>query len=127
MICLMYIIQEVIDNVVDEVLVGYVKKIVVIVWVDGVIEVSDNGCGILVEIYFEEGWLVVELVFFKLYVGGKFNKKEVGNVYCFFGGLYGVGVLVINVLLICLEVEIKCGGGVYCMVFGVGFVIEELS
>lgn len=32
------------------------------------------------------------------------------DVYVIFGGLYGVGVLVVNVLFIWFEVEIKCDG-----------------
>lgn len=41
------------------------------------------------------GCLVVEVILIVLYVGGKFG----GGGYKVFGGLYGVGLLVVNVLL----------------------------
>ena len=122
--CPTHIIQEVIDNSADEALAGYAKRIGVLVRSDGVIEVSDNGRGIPVEIHPEEGRPAVELVFCKLHAGGKFNKTEAGNAYRFSGGLHGVGVSVTNALSTRLEVEIRRGGGVYHMAFGAGFVTE---
>ncbi|MGV0952618.1 MAG: ATP-binding protein, partial [Azonexus sp.] len=125
--CPTHIIQEVIDNAADEALAGYAKKIAVLVRADGVIEVSDNGRGIPVEIHPEEGRPAVELVFCKLHAGGKFNKTEAGNAYRFSGGLHGVGVSVTNALSIRLEVEIRRGGGIHHIAFGAGFVTEPLS
>ena len=125
--CPTHIVQEVIDNSADEALAGYAKKIAVLVRADGVIEVSDNGRGIPVEMHPEEGRPAVELVFCKLHAGGKFNKKESGNAYRFSGGLHGVGVSVTNALSIRLEVEIKRGGGIHHIAFGAGFVTEPLS
>jgi topoisomerase-4 subunit B len=92
-----------------------------------VIEVSDNGRGIPVEIHPEEGRPAVELVFCKLHAGGKFNKKDAGNAYRFSGGLHGVGVSVTNALSTRLEVEIRRGGGMHRIVFGAGFVSEPLT
>jgi len=125
--CPTHIIQEVIDNSADEALAGYAKRIGVLVRADGLIEVSDNGRGIPVEIHPEEGRPAVELVFCKLHAGGKFNKKEAGNAYHFSGGLHGVGVSVTNALSTRLEVEIRRGGGVYRIAFGAGFVTEPLA
>ncbi|HZX33693.1 MAG TPA: DNA topoisomerase IV subunit B [Rhodocyclaceae bacterium] len=125
--CPTHIVQEVIDNAADEALAGFAKKINVAIRADGLIEVSDNGRGIPVEIHPEEGKPAVELVFSKLHAGGKFNKKESGNAYRFSGGLHGVGVSVTNALSSRLEVEVKRGGGVHRMAFEHGFVVEPLE
>ncbi|TXG99498.1 MAG: DNA topoisomerase IV subunit B, partial [Rhodocyclaceae bacterium] len=125
--CPTHIVQEVIDNAADEALAGFAKKISVRIGADGIIEVSDNGRGIPVEIHPEEGKPAVELVFCKLHAGGKFNKKESGNAYRFSGGLHGVGVSVTNALSTRLEVEIKRGGGIHKIVFADGFVVEPLA
>jgi topoisomerase IV subunit B len=125
--CPTHIVQEVIDNCRRRGAGRFAKKISVAIRADGVIEVSDNGRGIPVEIHPEEGRPAVELVFCKLHAGGKFNKTESGNAYRFSGGLHGVGVSVTNALSIRLEVEIKRGGGVHHIAFGAGFVTEPLS
>lgn len=77
----------------------------------------------LVDIYLEEGVLVVELIFCWFYVGGKFFNKN----YQFFGGLYGVGILVVNVLLKCVEVIVCCDGQVYNIVFENGEKVQDLQ
>lgn len=69
----------------------------------------DDGWGMLVDIYLEEKIFGVEFIFCKLYVGGKFLNKN----YVFLGGLYGVGILVVNVFFICVEVMICWDSKVY--------------
>ena len=125
--CPTHIVQEVIDNAADEALGGFARKISVLMRADGIIEVTDNGRGIPVEIHPEEGRPAVELVFCKLHAGGKFNKKEAGNAYRFSGGLHGVGVSVTNALSTRLEVEIRRGGGIWRIAFGAGLVTEPLT
>lgn len=90
---LYYLIWEIVDNLIDEVLVGEINEIIVILKKDGLVVVFDNGCGIFVGKILS-GKSVVELVFIEFYVGGKFNE----GVYKILGGLYGVGLLVVNVL-----------------------------
>lgn len=58
---LYYFIWEVVDNVVDEVMVGYVIIVNVVLFEDGGVEVVDDGCGILVVIYVF-GILIVDVV-----------------------------------------------------------------
>ena len=125
--CPTHIVQEVIDNAADEALGGFARRISVLMRADGIIEVTDNGRGIPVEIHPEEGRPAVELVFCKLHAGGKFNKKEAGNAYRFSGGLHGVGVSVTNALSTRLEVEIRRGGGIWRIAFGAGLVTEPLT
>lgn len=104
-----YLIYEVVDNFIDEVLVGYCIYIEVDLNKDGFVKVMDDGWGILVDIYFKIGKFVLEIVMIVFYVGGKFG----GGGYKVFGGLYGVGVFVVNVLLEWVEVIVWCDKKVY--------------
>lgn len=48
---LYYLVWEIVDNVMDEVLVGFGSEIIVIIKFDNVIEVLDDGCGMLYKKY----------------------------------------------------------------------------
>lgn len=76
-----------------------------------------------VDIYSEEGVSAVELIFCRLYVGGKFFNKN----YQFFGGLYGVGISVVNVLSKRVEVNVRRDGQVYNIVFENGEKVQDLQ
>jgi topoisomerase-4 subunit B len=108
--------QEVFDNSVDEALAGHADKIMVTLYKDGSLEVSDNGRGMPVDIHPEEKISGVELILTKLHAGGKFSNKN----YQFSGGLHGVGVSVVNALSEKLDVTIKRGGKIYHMSFSHG-------
>lgn len=122
-----HIVQEAIDNAADEALAKFAKRISVVVKANGLVEVSDNGRGIPIDMHPEEKRPAVELVFTKLHAGGKFNKKNSDSAYRFSGGLHGVGVSVTNALSSRLEVEIKRDGGVHRIAFEEGFVVEPLQ
>ena len=79
---LMHCLWEIIDNSVDEALVGSCDRIEVILGADGSIEVRDNGRGIPVDIEPRTGLSGVEVVFTKLHAGGKFG----GGSYTASGG-----------------------------------------
>lgn len=123
----LHIMQEVLDNATDEALSGNGKKIVVRAFLDGSVEIQDEGRGIPVGIHPTEGVPVVELVFTKLHAGGKFNKADADSSYRFSGGLHGVGVSVTNALSTRLEVEVHRDGAIHTIAFSGGEVIEPVA
>lgn len=118
-----HLIQEVVDNSVDEALAGYAKKITVRLHKDGLIEVTDDGRGMPIDIHQEHGVTGVELILAKLHAGGKFSNKN----YTFSGGLHGVGVSVVNALSSRLDVWIKREGAEHHIAFEHGEKVSELK
>lgn len=107
---LYYMVVEIFDNLMDEVVVGYVNCIDVELYEDYFILICDNGCGMFVDLYFKFlDKLVFEVILIVLYVGGKFLNK----VYLILGGLNGVGFLVVNVLLDLMIVQVVCNKELY--------------
>ena len=118
-----HLIQEVIDNSVDEALVGFARTITVTLSLDGSIEASDDGRGMPVDKHKDEEVSGVELILTRLHAGGKFSDKN----YQYSGGLHGVGVSVVNALSEYLEVTVKRDGKVYSMKFKGGEKVSELK
>jgi topoisomerase-4 subunit B len=118
-----HLAQEVVDNSVDEAIVGHAKKIEVIVHKDGSLSVQDDGRGMPVDIHPKEKITGVELILTRLHAGGKFSDKN----YQFSGGLHGVGVSVVNALSAKLEVWVKRNGKRYHMGFKDGKRVTKLE
>ncbi len=119
-----HLAQEVIDNSVDEALVGKATRIDVTLYQDGSIEVCDDGRGMPVDMHPQQGLPGVEVILTKLHAGGKFTA---GSSYRFAGGLHGVGVSVVNALSKRLEVWVKRDGQEYRMAFADGHKVEALT
>ena len=108
-----HLAQEVIDNSVDEALVGHAKNITVTVYEDGSLSVEDDGRGMPVDIHPELGQSGIEIILTKLHAGGKFSDKN----YPFSGGLHGVGISVVNALSKRVEVKVFRDAKEHTMVF----------
>ncbi|HHM04173.1 MAG TPA: DNA topoisomerase IV subunit B [Gammaproteobacteria bacterium] len=118
-----HLAQEVIDNAVDEAMAGHARRIDVILYKDGSLEVRDDGRGMPVDMHPGENAPGVEVILTRLHAGGKFSNKN----YRFSGGLHGVGVSVVNALSRHLEVWVRRGGREYNMAFGGGEKVSDLA
>ena len=110
---LMHCVWEIIDNSVDEALVGYCTTIDIVLRDDGSVEVRDDGRGIPVDIEPKTKLSGVEVVMTKLHAGGKFG----GGSYNATGGLHGVGASVVNALSVRLDIEVDRDGATHAMSF----------
>jgi topoisomerase-4 subunit B len=118
-----HLAQEVIDNSVDEAIAGFARKIEVVLFGDGSLQVRDDGRGMPVDLHPTQGLPGVEVILTKLHAGGKFNTDS----YRFSGGLHGVGVSVVNALSKHLEVWIRRDGKEHNMAFANGDKVSDLE
>ena len=108
-----HLVWELVDNAVDEAMVGRCQNITVRINADGSCTVMDDGVGIPVGPHPRLKISTLEVVMCRLHAGGKFDHDS----YKVSGGLHGVGASVVNALSEWMEVEVSRDGNVYSMAF----------
>ena len=106
-----HLVYEIVDNSIDEALAGFCDHIEVNIKPGNIIQVTDNGRGIPVDVQPKLGIPAVTVVFTILHAGGKFGGENSG--YKVAGGLHGVGASVVNALSEWLEVRVRRDGVEY--------------
>jgi topoisomerase-4 subunit B len=103
-----HLVYEIVDNAVDEALMGFGDHIVIKIHKDNSLSVSDKGRGMPTGMH-KSGKPTPEVILTILHAGGKFGQGG----YTTSGGLHGVGASVVNALSEWLTVTIKRDGFVY--------------
>jgi topoisomerase-4 subunit B len=98
-----HLAAEILDNAMDEAVMGEASRIEIALEADDVLTVRDNGRGIPVDPHPRfKTKSALEVIMTTLHAGGKFG----GKVYDTSGGLHGVGASVVNALSEWMEVEV---------------------
>src|SRR6056297_1447641 len=118
-----HMIWEVVDNSIDEAVMGECDKITVELLPDGIVRVSDNGRGIPVDKHKRTNLSALEVVMTKLHAGGKFGQ----GAYKVSGGLHGVGVSVVNALSSYAKAEIRRDGHVWAQEYKKGTPLGKVK
>ncbi len=111
-----HLVWEVVNNSIDEAMIGRCDDITVEMLQKNRIKVIDNGRGIPVEKHPKTKKSTLETIMTTLHAGGKFDS----NSYKVSGGLHGVGVSVVNALSSWTRVEVKRDGFLWAQEYSKG-------
>jgi DNA gyrase subunit B len=114
-------VKEIVDNSVDEGIVGYAKKISLYLRADGYVTVTDDGRGIPVDMH-PSGVSALEIAMTKLHAGGKFDEMA----YQASGGLHGVGSSAVNALSDHMQVIVKRNDEYYFQEYHIGVPVAKV-
>lgn len=117
------LVLEIVNNSIDEALVGACDRIEVTLNENGSITVIDNGRGIPIDIMPKYKVSALEIVMTKLHAGGKFGEGG----YKVSGGLHGVGASVVNALSENLRVEVKRDSKLWVQEYQRGKPLEKVK
>lgn len=118
-----HLVFEIVDNSIDEFVVGQCDTINVIIHQDNSVTVSDNGRGIPVDMHPMANRPAIEVIMTTLHSGGKFG----GSGYTISGGLHGVGLSVVSALSSQLQIIVKRDGHIYRQDYERGKPATELQ
>lgn len=118
-----HLIWEVVNNSIDEAMAGYCDNINIKLLPDNIIEITDNGRGIPVEIHPQTKKSTLETVLTILHAGGKFG----GDGYKVSGGLHGVGVSVVNALSVWTKAEVHLDGKIWTQEYKRGVPLYKVK
>ena len=119
-----HLAAEVLDNAMDEAVVGHASRIEMRLDEGNRLTITDNGRGIPVAEHPKfPGKSTLEVILTTLHSGGKFS----GKAYATSGGLHGVGVSVVNALSVMTRVEVARDRQLYAQEFTKGHPTGKLE
>ena len=119
---LLHMMREVVDNALDEAMAGFATQITIKLLPDSVVEVTDNGRGIPIDIHKQTKKSALETIMTTLHAGGKFDQ----DTYKVSGGLHGVGVSVVNALSSWTKAEVYKDGKVWEQEYRQGKAVRKV-
>lgn len=118
-----HLVYEIVDNSIDEALMGHCDEIYISINNDNSITCIDNGRGIPCGIHPKKGISTLEVILATLHAGGKFGNGG----YSKSGGLHGVGSSVVNALSISFIATIERDGNIYRQSYSNGIKTSEVE
>lgn len=118
-----HLVFEIVDNSIDESVIGVCDHIEVVIHKDNSVTVTDNGRGIPVDMHPTMNKPALEVIMTTLHSGGKFG----GSGYNISGGLHGVGLSVVNALSLSMDITIKRDGHIFKQSYAKGKPINEIQ